>query len=147
MDTSDCTENRLRQLFDVAARDFSSAGSASSRIKRVLQQIGVDPGTIRRVAVASYEAEMNVVIHAKSGRIMLDAGPDSVRIMVQDTGPGIPDIERAMTPGYSTATDEIREMGFGAGMGLPNMYACADKFEIDSQPGVGTTVRMTFLNR
>lgn len=146
---SDCesTEGRLRHSFDVGGRDFSSAGDASSRIKRILQQIGVDPMTVRRIAVASYEAEMNVVIHADSGKLVLDAGPDCVILSIEDKGPGIPDIGLAMKPGFSTASDEVREMGFGAGMGLPNMVDCADELEIDSVPDVGTTVKMIFYNR
>ncbi len=147
MSVSDPAANRLNQSFEIEGRDFASAGSASSRIKRVLQQIGVDQGTIRRVAVATYEAEMNVVIHADGGRIALEAGRESVRVTIEDTGPGIADIDKAMTPGFSTASDEIREMGFGAGMGLPNMRSCADEFDIHSEPRVGTTVRMVFLNR
>jgi anti-sigma regulatory factor (Ser/Thr protein kinase) len=102
---------------------------------------------VRRIAVASYEAEMNVVIHADNGMIVLDAGPDRVVLQVEDKGPGINDIGLAMKPGYSTAGDEVREMGFGAGMGLPNMVECADELEIDSVPGVGTTVKMIFFNR
>lgn len=147
MGISDSTDERIRQSFEVMGHDFSSAGAASSKVKRILQQIGVDPGAIRRIAVASYEAEMNVVIHADSGHIALDAGADCVRILVKDVGPGIENIAMAMVPGYSTASDEIREMGFGAGMGLPNMKSCADVFEIESEPGVGTTVRMIFFNR
>lgn len=147
MMANESTGNRLRHDFEVAARDFSNAGTASSRIKRILQQIGVDASTVRRIAVASYEAEMNVVIHADSGLIVLDAGPDSVIITVEDKGPGIPDIELAMRPGYSTASDDVREMGFGAGMGLPNMKVCSDDLDIASKVGVGTTVRMTFFNR
>ncbi|HPP73714.1 MAG TPA: ATP-binding protein, partial [Armatimonadota bacterium] len=102
----------LKETYDVAGRDFSSAGAASSRIKRILQQIGVDQGIIRRIAVSSYEAEMNLVIHASNGgRITLDISPDAVTILVEDDGPGITDIKKAMQPGYSTASDEIREMG------------------------------------
>ncbi|HOK53153.1 MAG TPA: anti-sigma regulatory factor [Armatimonadota bacterium] len=138
----------LKETYDVAGRDFSSAGAASSRIKRILQQIGVDQGIIRRIAVSSYEAEMNLVIHASNGgRITLDISPDAVTILVEDDGPGITDIKKAMQPGYSTASDEIREMGFGAGMGLPNMQSCADELEISSEPGVGTTLKMVFMNR
>lgn len=148
MAVNDPAESKLREIFPVISRDFASAGAASSRIKRILQQIGADPGTIRRIAVSSYEAEMNVVIHADSdGQIVLDVGPDSVVITVEDHGPGIPDIEMAMRPGFSTASDEVREMGFGAGMGLPNMHACADEMEVASKKGTGTTVKMVFFNR
>lgn len=148
MGIGDFAKYELKETFEVASRDFASAGAASSKIKRILQQIGVDQGTIRRVAVSSYEAEMNVVIHADSGgQMVLEVELGCVRITVQDTGKGIPDIKKAMQPGFSTASDEVREMGFGAGMGLPNMQACADELEVISEPGVGTTVRMIFNNR
>ncbi len=137
----------LVRTFEVAGMDFANAGNASSQIKRILQQIGVDSGIVRRVAVASYEAEMNCVIHAGGGKITLNAGADSVEIIVEDKGPGIHDIDQAMLPGFSTASDEIREMGFGAGMGLPNMKSCSDVLEIKSEPGVGTTVKMVFYNK
>jgi anti-sigma regulatory factor (Ser/Thr protein kinase) len=147
VEVRDSAENRLQEVFEVTSHDFSSAGSASSKIKRMLQQIGVAPAAVRRIAVSSYEAEMNVVIHSDGGRMILDVGPDQVEITVEDHGPGIADIERAMQPGFSTATDDIREMGFGAGMGLPNMRACADELEVTSTPGAGTKVKMTFFNR
>jgi serine/threonine-protein kinase RsbT len=140
------TATALHYDFEVISGDFGKAGDASSRIKRILQQIGVNPEVVRRVAVACYEAEMNVVIHANGGKITLDARPGSVRIVVDDEGPGIEDIEQAMTPGFSTAPDSIRELGFGAGMGLPNMKNCSTDLEITSQKGVGTTVRMVFEN-
>ncbi len=147
MASLDPSDGRLKHSFEVAGRDFNGAGGASSRIKHILQQIGVDPNTVRRIAVASYEAEMNVVIHAHLGKITLDAGPDCVILQIEDQGPGIPDIDLAMKPGFSTASDEVREMGFGAGMGLPNMVECADELEIDSVPGTGTTVKLVFFNR
>lgn len=145
-EAEDETSTRIVRTFEVAGMDFANAGHASSQIKHMLQQIGIDSGVVRQVAVATYEAEMNCVIHAGGGRITLDAGSDSVEIVVEDNGPGIPDIDRAMIPGFSTAGDEIREMGFGAGMGLPNMKSCSDVFEIKSEQGVGTTVRMVFYN-
>ena len=136
----------LRFEFNVTGGDFAKAGVASSRVKRILQQIGANPEVVRRVAVACYEAEMNVAIHARRGTVVLEADLESVRITVADEGPGIPDIEQAMTPGYSTAPDSVREMGFGAGMGLPNMKNCSRTLDISSQEGVGTTVRMVFEN-
>ncbi|MHB9036667.1 MAG: ATP-binding protein [Armatimonadota bacterium] len=132
--------------FEVRSGDFNKAGGASSKVKRILQQIGVDATVVRRVAVACYEAEMNVVIHAHHGFVFLDADLSQVLIEVKDEGPGIEDIEMAMTPGFSTAPDSIREMGFGAGMGLPNMKNCSSQMEIKSRKGVGTTVRMVFDN-
>lgn len=136
----------LHYEFEVQGGDFAKAGTASSRVKRILQQIGTDAEIVRRVAVACYEAEMNVVIHAHHGTVVLDADLDSVRVTVADEGPGIEDIELAMMPGFSTAPDSIREMGFGAGMGLPNMKNCSSEFNITSEKGVGTTVRMVFDN-
>lgn len=140
------SETALHYRFDVQGGDFAKAGDASSRVKRVLQQIGAPDEIVRRVAVACYEAEMNVVIHARRGCVVLDAGLDRVSIIVEDEGPGIEDIDKAMLPGYSTAPDSIREMGFGAGMGLPNMKSCASDLEIESRKNVGTTIRMVFDN-
>lgn len=140
------TGTRLHYTFVVQAGDFAKAGDASSKVKRILQQIGAGPEIIRRVAVACYEAEMNVVIHAHGGTVTLDADLVRVSITVDDQGPGIEDIDRAMTPGFSTAPDSVREMGFGAGMGLPNMKSCSSELHIESVKGVGTTVRMTFDN-
>lgn len=136
----------LHYRFEVRGGDFSKAGDASSRIKRILQQIGAEAEIVRRVAIACYEAEMNVVIHAHQGMVTLDADLERIHILVEDEGPGIEDMDRAMTPGFSTAPDSIREMGFGAGMGLPNMKNCSSEFEIRSRKGVGTTVRMVFEN-
>lgn len=137
----------LRFDFDVHTGDFSRAGDASSKVKKILQQIGVDPNIIRRVAVACYEAEMNIVIHAHAdGLVALDANLERVEIVVSDHGQGIEDVEQAMIPGFSTAPDSIRELGFGAGMGLPNMKNCSSEFKIKSEKGVGTTIRMVFEN-
>lgn len=136
----------LRYTFKIEGGDFSTAGSVSTRIKKILQQIGVKSETIRRASVALYEAEMNVVIHASCGEILLAASPVRIRLLVQDEGPGIPDVDQAMKPGWSTASDEVREMGFGAGMGLPNIKKCADSLEIRTQVGVGTTLDMVFNN-
>lgn len=136
----------LHYTFQLQGGDFNSAGTVSTSIKRILQQIGAKPETIRRASIATYEAEINVAIHATCGEIALTASPVLIRINCKDTGPGIPDIELAMQPGYSTASDAVRELGFGAGMGLPNMKRCADTLEITSQVGVGTTVEMVFRN-
>lgn len=136
--------NIYEMEYNVNNRDFVVAGDVSRIIKRTLQRIGVDPKIVRRVAIASYEAEMNIAIHSKGGRISAKIDTDKVLVCTQDFGPGIPDIDLAMTEGWSTATAEIREMGFGAGMGLPNMKKCSDVFEIDSQVPQGTTIKMTF---
>lgn len=124
--------------YPVLGGDFSSAGMASSAVKKALQQLGVDPAIIRRVAIITYEAEMNIVIHAYRGVLRVSLSPEVIEIIAEDEGPGIPDIELAMQPGYSTAPDNIREMGFGAGMGLPNIKNCSDDLKIESQVGKGT---------
>lgn len=136
----------LSYEFDVKGGDFAKAGDASSRVKRILQQIGAPSQIVRRVAIACYEAEMNVVIHAGGGKVAMEADLQHIVITVTDQGPGIKDVEQAMTPGFSTAPDSIREMGFGAGMGLPNMKNCASDLHITTKEGVGTTVRMEFDN-
>jgi len=128
----------LVRVHEVLARDFANAGRASTSIKETLKHLGVNPVTVRRVAIASYEAEMNIVMYANRGVMTLKVSPDSITLEVQDEGPGIPNIPLAMQEGYSTATPEMREMGFGAGMGLPNIKRNADAFEITSEVGRGT---------
>ena len=128
--------------FNVEGSDFTSAGQASVQVKRNLRQLGFDNEIIRRVSIAMYEGEINMVIHAGGGRAIVDIFPEKIKIVLQDEGPGIPDIELAMKEGYSTATDNIRDLGFGAGMGLPNMKKYTDEFLIESEVGVGTTVTM-----
>ncbi len=127
-----------RDEFAVRGGDFANAGMAARRIKQLLKDMGIDPQTVRRAAIVSYEAEMNVIMYAWEARIALAVSPQEVHIIVDDRGPGIPDIELAMTEGYSTATAEMRELGFGAGMGLPNIKKNADAFAIDSETGRGT---------
>lgn len=134
----------MTKAFEVSNEDFSSAGTASSSIKKILRQVGMDASIIRRVAIATYEAEINVAIHSKGGRIDVYIKPDCIEIFVEDDGPGIEDLELAMTQGYSTASKEVRELGFGAGMGLPNMKKCSDEFHIESDFGVYTGIKMTF---
>lgn len=124
--------------------DFVTAGEASAQIKRMLKKLGVDPGVIRRLAIACYEAEINLVIHSDGGKLLLELNPDNVTLISEDVGPGIPDIDLAMSEGYSTASDDVRMMGFGAGMGLANMARNADHFRIDSKVGEGTTIEMIF---
>lgn len=128
--------------FPVTGGDFNRAGEASSSIKNILKKIGISPAIVRRVAIAAYEAEMNIVIHAYRGSITVKITPDQIEIRAADEGPGIKDLELAMREGYSTAPDKVRELGFGAGMGLPNMKKCTDEMYIDTEPGVGTTVTM-----
>jgi anti-sigma regulatory factor (Ser/Thr protein kinase) len=129
--------------FDVSAEDFSLAGEASGEVKRVLKKLGIESAIVRKIAIAMYEAEMNMVIHANGGTIDVTISSDKISVVLKDRGPGIPDIELAMKEGYSTATHKIREMGFGAGMGLPNMKRYSDEFEISSQVGEGTQVILT----
>lgn len=128
----------FRQRFEIQGRDFANAGRASTTVKEILREIGLPPAVVRRAAIAAYEAEMNVVLYARQGTMELEVTPAEVRILVNDQGPGIADIELAMQEGYSTASEEIREMGFGAGMGLPNIRKNADEFRIESEVGRGT---------
>jgi len=131
--TSDRTSLILR--YDIAVRDFSRAGSASSQLKQTLVRLGVDPRIVRRVAIVSYEAEMNIVIHSENGgNLVAEINPELIAILAYDSGPGIEDVQCAMQPGWSTAPDWIREMGFGAGMGLVNIKATADEMYLDSWP-------------
>ncbi len=131
-------DTAFRQEFPVKGGDFAKAGEIACQIKDLLKDLGLDAKTIRRVAIASYEAEMNVIMYAWEGKVNLTVTPGEVQITVDDKGPGIEDIELAMTEGYSTATPEMRELGFGAGMGLANIKKNADVFRIDSQTGKGT---------
>jgi anti-sigma regulatory factor (Ser/Thr protein kinase) len=128
--------------YEIEGKDFRNAGTVSSKVKQILKELGFDPDFARRVAIASYEAEMNVVCHADKGALHFAIFPQALLIVVKDRGPGIPDIELAMQEGYSTAPPEIREMGFGAGMGLSNMKKNSDELNIVSTVGQGTVVEM-----
>ncbi|PWL41286.1 anti-sigma regulatory factor [Christensenella sp. MSJ-20] len=130
--------------FPIEKGDFVRAGEASSAIKRTLRQLGVSSSIMRRVAVAAYEAEMNLIIHSLGGQMEFQVSQDGVLLVSRDVGPGIPDISMAMKEGYSTASEEIRMMGFGAGMGLPNMQRNCDRFDIQSRMGEGTVISMEF---
>jgi serine/threonine-protein kinase RsbT len=132
----------LAWAYEIEGKDFRNAGKVSSKVKEILKELGFDPAFVRRVAIASYEAEMNVVCHAEKGTLYVTILPEELKIVVGDEGPGIPDIELAMQEGYSTASPEIREMGFGAGMGLPNMKKNTDELNICSTVGKGTKVEM-----
>ncbi|MBP1764934.1 MAG: spoIIAB 1 [Firmicutes bacterium] len=132
--------------FELKGSDFNAAAETSSKIKRILQQIGVRSDIIRRVAISSYEAEMNVIIHVHKGKMRITIYPDRTELQIEDQGPGINDIELAMTEGFSTASDYFREMGFGAGMGLSNMKRCSDKFIIHSTIAEGTKISMTIFH-
>ena len=132
-------------VFDVKRGDFDKAGEASRKIKRTLQQLGINDKIIRKVSIAGYEGEMNLAIHSLGGKILLDVGEKKLTLTIEDVGPGIPDVQTAMTEGWSTAGDEVRQMGFGAGMGLSNMEKNADNFEISSEIDVGTKIVMSFF--
>ena len=134
----------ITNVYPVEKADYNSAGQASADIKRRLKQLGVPGDVLRRVAVASYEVELNLVIHSMGGELKLAVYPDRVQLISRDRGPGIPDLSLAMREGWSTANDEARSLGFGAGMGLPNMKRNADDFDIQSEVGVGTTISMGF---
>ena len=130
--------------FDVDGNDFTLAGECSSKVKKMLTQIGIAPAVIRKTAIAMYEGEINMVIHANGGKIDVMVEPEKITVVLKDTGPGIKDIKKAMEEGYSTATNQVRELGFGAGMGLPNMEKYSDEMNIDTVLGEGTTVKMVF---
>lgn len=134
----------IKETYSVRAGDMTAAGDVSARIKRQMKQLGIDAAVMRRVSVCTYEAEINLVIHSLGGEITFEIAPGKILVRATDVGPGIADIEKAMTEGFSTASNEVRNMGFGAGMGLPNMKRNADAFFITSQPGVGTDIRMEF---
>lgn len=128
--------------FDVDGENFSSAGEASVVVKKKLRQLGYPPDVIRKVSIAMYEGEINMVIHANGGTADVEVNEDEIVIVLSDSGPGIPNVELAMQEGYSTARDNIRALGFGAGMGLPNMKKYTDYMNIDTEVGVGTTITM-----
>ncbi len=134
--------SNLHLTYEIIAGDMSRAGEASSAVKQTLRKMGFDSDTIRRVSVCMYEGEINMVIHANGGTAEVDVGLDDITITLRDTGPGIPDVEKAMQEGFSTAGDQARNLGFGAGMGLPNMKKYSDEMSVDSTVGVGTTVTM-----
>ncbi len=133
----------FREAFVITAGDFASAGEASAKIKSVLRMIGIDPGLTRRVTIAAYEAELNMIIHSFGGEMVLQIDAGSIHLYCDDTGPGIADIDMAMREGYSTASLDIRMMGFGAGMGLPNMKKNSDEMDIRSDSN-GTSIHLRF---
>ncbi len=133
--------------FDVDGNDFTSAGQASVQVKKNLRQLGLTPEIIRRVSIAMYEGEINMVIHAGGGKAEVLVDEDAVTIILEDSGPGIKDIEQAMQEGFSTAPDAVRSLGFGAGMGLPNMKRYTDEMELTSEVGVGTKIVMKVFIR
>jgi len=139
------SESLLKQEFNITGGDFVNAGESSIKIRNTLRDIGIDSDIIRRIAIAAYEAEMNVVMYAERGIMRIDVYRDKILLAIDDKGPGIQDLDLAMQPGYSTATEEMREMGFGAGMGLPNIKKNADTFKITSEVGKGTKLEIRIL--
>ena len=135
-------EDAIRLTYEISPDDFTRAGEASSDVNKKLKQMGAGPEAIRKVAIAMYEGEINMVIHAKGGEIRVDITPEKIIMVLDDVGPGIPNVEQAMQAGFSTAPDEVRSLGFGAGMGLPNMKKYTDSMEIDTRIGDGTKITM-----
>ncbi|MBR6408483.1 MAG: anti-sigma regulatory factor [Clostridia bacterium] len=132
----------LRFHYDVDGENFTSAGEASAQVKKKLRQLGFSPDIIRRVSIAMYEGEINMVVHAGGGKADVFVYPENIEIVLEDSGPGIADVELAMKEGYSTAPDNVRALGFGAGMGLPNMKRYTDSMTVESELGVGTKIVM-----
>ena len=135
-------DGQLTFRYMIDGDDFTRAGEASSSVKNKLKMLGLSTDVIRRVAIAMYEGEINMVIHADGGRITVTVSDTEITMVLSDTGPGIPDVEQAMQEGYSTAREEVRSLGFGAGMGLPNMKRYTDEMRIDTVVGQGTTITM-----
>lgn len=132
----------IKLTYQVDGEDFTRAGEASSDLKSKLKQMGVSPEAVRKVAIAMYEGEINMVIHADGGQISVEVSPEEIVMVLADRGPGIADVDKAMQAGYSTAPDNVRNLGFGAGMGLPNMKKYSDEMKLETVAGVGTTVTM-----
>ena len=137
----------IQYNYNVSAEDFTRAGEASGDVKKKLKQMGIAPDVVRKVAISMYEGEINMVIHANGGKIVVDITSEKIELFLEDKGPGIPDVDLAMQAGYTTAPDKVRNLGFGAGMGLPNMKKYSDEMTVVSEVGVGTKVMMTIYNR
>lgn len=137
----------LKLSYTIDDKDFTRAGEASSDVKSKLKKMGVSPEVVRKVAIAMYEGEINMVIHANGGTIDVEISADKITMILKDRGPGIKDIDKAMQAGYSTASENVRQLGFGAGMGLPNMDKYSDEMKIDTELGVGTTVTMVIYTK
>lgn len=134
----------FEEVHEVAKGDFATAGQGSAAFKNMLKKLGVSSAVVRKVAIASYEAEINLAIHSDGGKLTLSVFPNKIRLVSEDIGPGIADLDLVMQEGYSTATEEVRMLGFGAGMGMPNMKRCSDSFDLKSAVGKGTTITMEF---
>lgn len=137
----------VRLRYEIEGGNFNRAGNASSNVKKVLKQLNIDQRQIKKIVVALYEAEVNIVAHAYEGVVDVEISPSQINLILRDKGPGIPNVDEAMKEGFSTASQKVREMGFGAGMGLPNIKKNVDLLEIETTVGVGTTLKMTkFFN-
>ncbi len=132
------SKNSIRLEYDVIKDDFSRAGEASSNIKKILRQLGINSSIIRKVAIVTYESEMNIVIHSNGGELIVEVSPEDILIVAKDRGPGIENVNLAVQEGYSTASNKVRELGFGAGMGLPNIKNNSDSFSLESEKGKST---------
>ncbi|MGB9757844.1 MAG: ATP-binding protein [Candidatus Bipolaricaulaceae bacterium] len=141
------TPPRHREIFSVVGLDLERAGQVSTEVQRILRRLGVEPEVVRRAGIVCFEGEMNIVLYTPGGRIILLVYDDRVELIFSDQGPGIPDVELARQPGYSTAPEWARELGFGSGMGIPNMEANSDRLEIRSRVGEGTVIRATLFRR
>lgn len=138
-------KNSLKKTYEILGNDFMTAGEASSSVKKILKQLAVDPKSIKKAAIAMYEAEINAMIHGGGGSAIVEFFEDHIEINIKDNGPGIADVNLAMQEGYSTATHSVREMGFGAGMGLPNIKKQTDEMKIDTKLGEGTNIMMKII--
>lgn len=141
------SSNSLKLEYEILKNDFSRAGEASSNIKKILRQLGIDSAVIRKAAIVTYESEMNIVIHSNGGILIVNISPNIIQIIAKDKGPGIENINLAMQEGYSTASNEVRELGFGAGMGLPNIKNNSDHFTIESGKGKSTILNITIKTK
>ncbi len=139
--------DEIKLHYDVSAHDFTRAGEASGKLKRSLKELGFSPAVTRNVAISVYEAEINMVIHADGGVIDASITPECITVVLADKGPGIPNVELAMKAGYSTAPENVRSLGFGAGMGLPNIKKYTDEMNIDTVIGEGTTITLKIYNK
>ena len=142
MELNETGDAVVKLHYDIDAEDFSAAGEASSGVKKTLNRLGVAPNVVKRVAIAMYEAEINAVIHAGGGAADVAISPEKIIVVISDNGPGIPNIDQAMQEGWSTASETVRELGFGAGMGLPNIKRYTDELKIESTVGKGTAVTL-----
>ena len=137
-------ETRLNFLYEIKGKKIEEGGEVASSIKKTLRRLGIHPAVVRKVSIAAYEAEMNVIIYAEDGRVSVTIDPGKINMEIEDSGPGIPDVAQAMAEGYSTAPEWVRELGFGAGMGLHNIESCSESLEISSKMGIGTLLKIAF---